>query len=266
MPVPQTWADLSITPANNSPPGSEAVGPLANDYFQAAFAFLKQLYTQGGLATQALNANSQKITNVANGVALTDAINLGQLNTTLGAPSGTRVVFQQAAAPVGWTVDASATFTDCAMRFNQGAGNGGTTNWSSWNYGGTFNVASVALTVAQMPAHAHNDAGHGTPLSDGGHGHGVGDGGHSHGYAGYVAQNQFSYSGGGGLAGIGTPYTGGTNTNASGSNISVQSSGSNISIGTSYANIQNTGGGAGHGHSFVTPQVKFADCVVGIKS
>jgi hypothetical protein len=117
-----------------------------------------------------------------------------------------------------------------------------------------------------MPAHAHNDAGHGTPLSDGGHGHPVGDPGHGHPYSGYVAQNQFSYAGGGGLGGIGTPYTAGSNTGVTGSNISVQSSGSNISVGTGYANIQNTGGGAVHGHSFVTPQVKFADCVVGIKS
>jgi hypothetical protein len=243
------------------------VGPLANDYFQAAFAFIKQLYTQGGVPTQALNANNQVINNVAPGVAGTDAVNVTQLNTVLGAPSGTRVVFQQAAAPLGWTIDGSASFTDCSMRFNQGGGASGTgTGWSAWNYGGTFNVNGTALTVAQMAVHSHSDAGHVHGVSDGGHVHGVNDGGHAHGYQGYVGMNQFSYSGGGGLGGIGTPYAQSTSTSASGCGISIAAAGTGIGIATNYANIQNNGGGAAHGHTYTTPQMKYADCCIGIKS
>ena len=43
MPVPVTWADLSTTPANNSPKGSEPVGTQMDDYLRSAFAFLKML-------------------------------------------------------------------------------------------------------------------------------------------------------------------------------------------------------------------------------
>jgi hypothetical protein len=273
MPVPQTFADLSITPANNSPPGSETVGPLANDYFQAAFAFIKQLYTQGGVPTQALNANNQKVTNVANGVALTDAVNLGQLNTTLGAPSGTRVVFQQAAAPLGWTIDGSASFTDCSMRFNQGGGASGTgTNWSAWNYGGVFNVNGTALTVAQMAVHTHNDAGHVHGVADNGHVHGVNwsDPGHAHtGQYGGALMGPYN-----GTGPINANWSGGgsnmtfQNTNVSGSGISmsIQTAGTGIGIATNYAAIQNAGGGAAHGHTITTPQMKYADCCIGIKS
>jgi hypothetical protein len=231
---------------------------------QAAFAFLKQLYTQGGVPTQTPNANNQRIINLAPGIAGTDAANVNQVTYVLGAPQGTRVVFQQAAAPAGWAIDNNSVLQDCAMRFNSGASNGGTVNWSSWNFGGTFAVTSVALTVAQMPAHAHNDAGHGTPISDGGHGHGVNwsDPGHNH---------VVYYNGGGGpLNGFAGPIgtsnlSTSTGTSGTGISMSIQASGSNIGAGTGYANIQNTGGGATHNHTFVTPQVKFADCVVGVK-
>src|ERR1700757_3679671 len=151
MPVPQSWSDLSETPSANSPGGSETVGPYANDYFQAAYAFIRQLYDGGATPNKNPNANNNKIINLAPGVALTDAVNVNQLNTVLGAPSGTRVVFQQASAPTGWTVDANTALTDCAMRFNQTVTTGGTANWSTWNFGGSFTTGAHAITPSEMP-------------------------------------------------------------------------------------------------------------------
>jgi len=269
MPVPSSITNLSPIPGNNSPQGSEIVGPYANDYFQAAFAFIAQLYQGGAVPITPVNANNQKIQNLAPGTAGTDAVNLNQLNTVLGAPQGTRIVFQQAAAPAGWTVDASATFQDCAMRFNSGAGNGGSTPWSSWNYGGTFNDNAHVLTVSEMPSHGHGDAGHGHGFGDPGHNHGFNDPGHAHGLPN-VGSAQAGSDNNGCWTACATGYSanrGGQNpTNGSGTGCYLSASGTGCSIGTGYANIQANGGGAGHVHSFTTPQVKFADCVVCIKS
>jgi len=273
MPVPTGWPDLSPIPGNNSPQGSEIVGPFANDYFQAAYAFIRQLYDGGALPNKSQNANSQTIQNLAPGVNSTDAANLNQVNTILGAPAQTRVVFQQAAAPVGWTVDGSSNFTDCAMRFNQNITSGGSTNWSAWNFGGSFTSDGHALTVSEMPSHGHGDAGHGHGFNDPGHNHGFNDPGHAHsipaGGWGQAGQD----NGGGSFASNANQYgryNGGNggmqNVNGSGTGCWLNAASTGCGIATGYANIQANGGNAAHTHTYKTPQVKYADCIIGIKS
>lgn len=167
----------------------------------------------------------------------------------LTAPSGTRAVFQQASAPTGWTVDANSSFTDCAMRFNQTVGTGGSTAWSGWNSSATINCNAVTLAVANLPPHAH-------PVNDPSHTHGVSDPGHSHSYP---------YDRSTGTADV--PYIPSQgvapsflrNTNAAGTGISIAASLTGISVG-------NTGSGASFTPTFVTPSVKYADCIVGVKS
>lgn len=82
---------------------------------------------------------------------------------TLTAPSGTRMVFNQAAAPLGWTQDVAAAFTDTALRIvaTAGGGTGGATPLSNWISGGTFNVNAFTLSVAQLPPHTHGGNGNG---------------------------------------------------------------------------------------------------------
>lgn len=262
MPVPVKWSDLSQTPTNNSPSGAETVGPLANDYFQAAFSFIRQLYDMGGLPNVPLNCNAQRITNVANGTALTDAVTLQQLNTTLGAPSGTRVVFQQSAAPTGWVMDTNAAYADCSVRFNNtGLSSGGSTPWSAWNFGGQFGVNGHQLSTAEMPSHSHGDNGHGHGVSDPGHGHGVNDPGHNHPFT--SRQNILPQSGSstGCWTGTAQDWTG-----VVGTGISIAASGCGIGIQTGYANLAAAGGNAAHGHTINTPQVKYADVIICIKS
>ncbi|WP_080425297.1 hypothetical protein [Burkholderia ubonensis] len=245
MPVPGSINDLSSTPSQNSPQGSEPVGTQANEYIQALSAFVKQL------ADGKVN------------------------NGTLDAPKGTRLVLQQATAPTGWTVDTDAALTDCAMRFNQAVGKGGTTGWSGWNFGGTFNVDGHALTVAEMPSHGHGvfDPGHSHGVSDPGHNHGVNDPGHLHGAIDtsasgrgpYLGNGTSEFSGGGntsfGVGGTAFPtHRAGTGIwlNASGTGIGINGSGSNIGI-------QANGGNSTHSHTFKTPQVKYADCIVVVR-
>ena len=77
---------------------------------------------------------------------------------TASVPSGSRMLFQQSAAPTGWTKDTSRN--DRALRIVSGnVGDGGNDSFSS-RFNSTVNtgsgsVASHTLTTAQIPAHFH---------------------------------------------------------------------------------------------------------------
>lgn len=91
-----------------------------------------------------------------------DGTNMVMLNAA-EFPSGTRLIFQQTAAPVGWTKD--ATHNDKALRVVSGSVvNGGsvafTTAFASQTPTGT--VGNTTLTLAQIPSHTHD----GNPMGD----------------------------------------------------------------------------------------------------
>lgn len=73
----------------------------------------------------------------------------------LNAPAGTRMIFFQAAAPVGWTQD--ATYNDYTLRIvsGVGGGSGGTDSPFTTDMSHIHTTAGHALTEAEMPAHAH---------------------------------------------------------------------------------------------------------------
>jgi hypothetical protein len=165
---------------------------------------------------------------------------------TLAAPTGTRVAFNQATAPVGWTTDTSAALTDCSFRVNQATGGatGGSGGWSTFNQGNTLNVNAFTLSIAQLPAHNHTDLGH--THTDSGHAHG-GIGGASF-YTNAV--------GGGNLVG------GGVNTFT----VVSATAASIANIQTASANIQNTGSGASIQPNYTTPTLKYTDFLIATKS
>ena len=73
-------------------------------------------------------------------------------------PSGTRMIFQQTAAPTGWTKDTTASINNGALRTVTGTvATGGsvdfTTAFSSQAVAGT--VGNTTLSSAQIPAHTH---------------------------------------------------------------------------------------------------------------
>ena len=69
--------------------------------------------------------------------------------------SGTRIVFQQTAAPVGWTKDTTAAINDSILRFVTGSvtPSGGSVAFSTWN--AQTATGSYTLQTADMPAHTH---------------------------------------------------------------------------------------------------------------
>ena len=91
---------------------------------------------------------------------------LQNLQGVLSAPSGTRMLFQQATAPTGWTTD--ATHNDKALRIVNGSATpstGGsaafTAAFASHTPAGSVsttisgNVDGTSLSIAQIPAHRH---------------------------------------------------------------------------------------------------------------
>jgi hypothetical protein len=81
----------------------------------------------------------------------------GNVNTF---PSGTKMLFNQAAAPTGWTKQTSVN--DAALRVvsGNGGGTGGSENFSTAFAGKTVSISgksgATTLTVAQMPSHSHS--------------------------------------------------------------------------------------------------------------
>lgn len=72
-------------------------------------------------------------------------------------PAGTAMVFQQTAAPVGWTK--STTHNDKALRVVSGtASSGGATAFSSV-FGAGKTAGATTLTESQMPSHTHTSTG-----------------------------------------------------------------------------------------------------------
>jgi hypothetical protein len=69
-----------------------------------------------------------------------------------GIPSGTLMLFQQTAAPTGWTKQ--TTHNDKALRVVSGTASSGGSNQFSTQFG-TINTAIHVVTVPEMTSHGH---------------------------------------------------------------------------------------------------------------
>jgi hypothetical protein len=98
-----------------------------------------------------------------------------QTISTQAFPSGTRMSFQQTAAPTGWTKDTTAALDNSAMRIVIGTvGSGGTqgftTAFASQTPAGSVSITAVSgtagattLTTPQIPSHTHTINNKGSP-------------------------------------------------------------------------------------------------------
>ena len=73
-------------------------------------------------------------------------------------PTGTRMLFNQTSAPIGWTKETGAGFANRALRLTTGTtGSGGSTVFTSV-FGASKNTSSHTLTISEMPPHTHSVA------------------------------------------------------------------------------------------------------------
>lgn len=138
--------------------GLVATNPAATDPLAQADDHLR-------LIKAAIKASFPSITGAVT-LTHTQINDLQNLQGVLSAPSGTRMLFQQATAPTGWTTD--ATHNDKALRIVNGSvtpSTGGsaafTAAFASQTPAGSIstsisgNVDGTSLSVAQMPSHRH---------------------------------------------------------------------------------------------------------------
>lgn len=81
-----------------------------------------------------------------------------------GFPAGTRMPFQQTAAPTGWTKDTTAAINDSMLRLVTGsASSGGSTAFSTWS--AVTATGAYTLATSEIPSHTHTyDRGSGSLL------------------------------------------------------------------------------------------------------
>jgi hypothetical protein len=248
MPIPSSINDLDTNPNNNSPQGSENVGPNANGYIQALGAFIKQIATGVGLApTSDVNMGGKKLTNLGAGSTTsssTDAITGAQARA-LAYKVGEVKMWHGAVANIaatwgaGWQLaDGTNGTADLRDRFIVGAGN-------TYAPGATGGNSLNTLSIAQLPAHNHavSDPGHNHVMNDPGHGHTTGQ--HNHG-TGSGFPFWTSTNGGG----ASTNFLGGSNSinleNTTGNaTVTVNSATSNISMNGAVTGITTTNTGTG---------------------
>ena len=153
-----------------------------------------------GAPTASLNPATKAYVDAA------DAATLASANSAITAasfPSGTKLLFQQSAAPTGWTK--VTTHDNKALRVVSGTvGSGGTVSFTSafTSQSASGTVGDTTLTVDQIPSHTHGVlVGGGNnailPSADGVQG---GSGGSPTGYINSCTQGQIVQSIGGGQA------------------------------------------------------------------
>jgi hypothetical protein len=140
----------------------------------------------GGTGSSSLTLNSVLIGNGTSALLAVAPGASGNLLTSNGTtwastsnppafPVGTRMSFQQTAAPTGWTKDTTAAINDSILRFVTGSvtPSGGSVAFSTWN--AQTATGGYTLQIADIPAHTHTHqlpttntaagAGGGSPVS-----------------------------------------------------------------------------------------------------
>lgn len=168
-----------------------------------------------------------------------------------GFPSGTRMLFQQEAAPIGWTKDISND--NMALRLTAGAPATVTDNlpfstvFKQQTFTGT--VLGHALTVDEIPAHSHG-------ITDPGHAHAVADPGHAHAFTAQQPIGGYTDDGG-------SPDQ---RSKAAARTTSIAGTGINIRAGLTGVSVQSTGSNLNHSHGFtgtnIDLRINYVDVII----
>ena len=260
-------SEYDVNPANNTDIEginiAEGMAPgLVNNAVRELMAQLKEFQT---------GVSGDNFT-VGGNLAITGTTTLTGVATLGGRlvdalPSGTKMLFQQTSAPVGWVKD--TTHDNKALRVVTGtAGTGGSINFTTAF--GSQNVDNTTLTTDQIPSHTHSFSAT-TGNNSVGHTHGFSAttsdvGNHSHGIA---YSGNLLYSGGGGNPG--TAFGGGVNQStqpAGAHSHTVSGTTGNVNANHTHTLSGTTGslgGGNAHTHS-LNLAVSYVDVIMASKN
>ena len=181
-------------------------------------------------------------------------------------PSGTKMLFQQTAAPVGWTKD--TTHDNKALRVVSGtAGSGGSVNFTTAF--ASQNVGDTTLTESQIPGHTHSFTGSGSTNSAGDHSHSgttASAGNHNHNAASSGAAGGGADPSQGRL--VNWPSNRNHNTSTAGAHVhtfSTNTAGAHVHTVTVSGTVGSTGGGGSHNHS-LNLAVQYVDAIICTKT
>jgi hypothetical protein len=144
---------INVTDAN----GVQITGwPVDN--IGASVTGATQLYVDNAIAGANAYTDSKTAAAIATAAADATAKANAAAASSASLVTGTRLAFQQSAAPIGWVKDTTAALNDTAMRIVTGAVVGGgavpfSTAMGTTAVSGT--TGSHALTIAEMPSHTH---------------------------------------------------------------------------------------------------------------
>lgn len=206
-------------------------------------------------------------------------VNFSLVGSVIGFAAGTVMLFNQTAAPTGWTK--SVTHNDKALRVVSGAASsGGATAFTSV-FGSGKSTSSYTLLAADIPAHTHTGT---TDAQSADHTHSgttSSDGAHTH------AQNHIKSSSGlseasyieasGGTTGLNSGPNEGVDLNADGQHgttrLTTDSDGAHthtmttggVSAGHTHTfTSASTGGGGGHSHT-LSLDLQYVDVIIATK-
>lgn len=193
--------------------------------------------TSGGVGYGTGSAHAYTAAGTANQVLISGGASAPSFTTLAGSgisefASGTALLFQQTAAPTGWTK--ATTSDNAALRIVSGTVSSGGTVAFTTAFSAANTVDGTAISVAQLPVHSH----------------GVNDPGHNHNWSAYNGSPGTNY---------GYNFVAGLTAFAGYTNYSVNSSGTGISI-------QNTGSGSTHNHTLGNLAVKYVDAIICTKN
>jgi hypothetical protein len=122
--------------------------------------FFVENATTGNFTVTIRNSSISTSTTAPQGSRVTvisDASNGCRIAGTGDFPTGTRMSFQQASAPTGWTKDTTTAYMDAAVRLNTTSGSGGTTAFSTVMTARTIaanQLPNITISIAD-PGHDH---------------------------------------------------------------------------------------------------------------